>query len=190
MFFSYTPNLDHAESGGTNSSSTGSSTESTPAIILGQLSPVQAVQPQTAKPPTETTPKEEPCDKTDAPAALPSSSDDDSLLTVRAKLFYKNDAEFVEVGVGTLRVQSSSKGSVHLLMRNDTSIGTVMLNVKATGATPLSCNKKSVLLVCPAPNPPLSVGEGPVTYLLRVKTEQLAEQLLGVIKGGVAEDKD
>ena len=89
--------------------------------------------------------------------------------------------------MGTLKVQSSSKGTVHLLMRNDTSLGTVLLNVKVGESTPLSRNKKSVLLVCPAPNPPLSVGEGPVTYLLRVKTEELAEQLLDVVKDNVKE---
>lgn len=111
------------------------------------------------------------------------SADDDSLMSVRTKLFYKKGAEFVELGVGNLKVQSSAKGTVHLLMRNDTAMGTVMLNVKVTGKMPLSvANKKAVLLVCPTPNPPLSVGAGPVTYLMRVKTAELAEQLMSVIK--------
>lgn len=149
---------------------------------------------------TETTPRESP-DKTvqlqppapppslasGAPTTSTTSTSEDCLLSIRTKLFYKKESEFVELGVGTLRVQSSSKGTVHLLMRNDTTIGTVMLNVKITGNMPLSCNKKSVLLVCPTPNPPLSVGEGPVTYLLRVKTDESAEQLLGVIKDNVKE---
>ncbi len=39
-----------------------------------------------------------------------------------------------------------------------------------------------MLVVCPAPNPPLSIVEGPVTYLLRVKTADVAEELLRVIK--------
>ena len=68
-------------------------------------------------------------------------------------------------------------------MRNETSIGNVMLNVKVSADMPLSAKKNSVLLVCPAPNPPLgSIGEGPVTYLLRVKTAESAEQLLNTIK--------
>lgn len=144
---------------------------------------------------TETTPRESPdkivLSETTAPTNPPSSlghdntptaSDDDSLLSVRTKLFYKKGSEFIEVGVGNLKVQSSSKGTVHLLMRNDTSIGNIMLNVKVSSDMPLSTNKKSVLVVCPAPNPPLNIGEGPVTYLLRVKTAELAEQLLNVIK--------
>lgn len=113
---------------------------------------------------------------------MTSSSDDDSLLTVRAKLFYKKGSEFTDLGVGNLKVQSSSKGAVQLLMRNDTSLGTILLNVKVTGDIPVSCSSKSVLIVCPAANPSLSVGEGPVTYLLRVKTAELAEQLLKAIQ--------
>ena len=119
---------------------------------------------------------------------IEASTPDDSLLSVKSKLFYKKDSEFTEVGVGILKVQSSSKGSVHLLMRNETSIGSVMLNVKVSGDIPISCTKNSVLIVCPTPNPPLSsVGEGPVTYLLRVKTAQSAEQLLNAIKENTKE---
>lgn len=110
------------------------------------------------------------------------TSDDDSLLTVRAKLFYKKGSEFVDLGVGNIKAHSSSKGAIQLLMRNDTSLGTILLNVKVTGDMPVSCSKKSLLLVCPAPNPSLSIGEGPVTYLVRVKTTELAEQLLKVIQ--------
>ena len=117
---------------------------------------------------------------------VPTTSDSDSLFTVKAKLFYKKGSEFIEVGIGNLQVQdSSTKGSVHLLMRNDTSIGNIMLNVKVSGSMPLSRSKKSVLIVCPAPNPPFSIGEGPVTYLLRVKTDEIAEQLLNAIKDNI-----
>lgn len=116
------------------------------------------------------------------PGVTTSPPDDGSLLAVRAKLFYKKGSEFVDLGVGNLKVQSSTKGTVHVLMRNDTSLGTVLLNVKVSREIPVSCSKKSVLVVCPVPNPPLSVGEGPVTYLLRVKTADLAEQLFKVIQ--------
>ena len=109
--------------------------------------------------------------------------DDASLLSVKSKLFYKKELEFIEVGVGILKVQSSSKGQAHLLMRNETSIGNVMLNVKVSADMLLSAKKNNVLLVCPTPNPPLSsIGEGPVTYLLGVKTAESAEQLLNTIK--------
>ena len=127
-----------------------------------------------------------------APLPLPSTSesaskpaDDNSLLTIRAKLFYKKGAEFAELGVGTVKVQSSSKGVVHMLMRNDTALGNILLNVKVTKEMPLSTNKKSVLMVCPTPNPPLSAWEGPVTYLLRVKTDEMAGQILSVIQNNI-----
>lgn len=121
------------------------------------------------------------------PPSTVTPSSDDSLFSVRTKLFYKKDSEYVDLGVGTLKVQSSSsKGTVQLLMRNDTSLGTILLNVRVTASTPMSCNKKSVLLMCPVANPPLQV-EGAVTYLLRVKTAELAEELLDTIKKNTAE---
>ena len=112
--------------------------------------------------------------------------DDSSLLTTRAKLFYKKESEFTELGVGTLRVQSSANKTVRLLLRNDTSLGTVLLNVRVSCDVPLSTNKNNVLIVC-TPNPPLRKGEksgggAPVTYLIRVKTAEQAEDLLTCIK--------
>lgn len=112
-------------------------------------------------------------------------ADDNILLAVRTKLFYKKGSEFAELGVGTLKIQTSSTGVVHLLLRNDTSLGNVLLNVKVTKEIPLSTNKKSVLMVCPAPNPPLSAWKGAVTYLLRVKTDAMAEEILSVIQKNI-----
>lgn len=147
-----------------------------------------------ASPPSNTSNKVQTTDNsnnTPATADNPAPSSDDSALhTVRAKLFYKKESEYVEVGVGTLKVltSASSKGFVQLLMRNDTSLGNVMLNVKLSGDMPLSKSKKAVLVVCPRPNPPLSaLGDAPVTYLLRVKTDESAEQLMEVIKHNTKE---
>ena len=110
------------------------------------------------------------------------SEDVDAVFSVRAKLFYKKESEFVDLGVGTLKVQKSSSKTLRLLLRNDSSLRNVILNINVTADMPLSSNKKSVLLMCPSPNPPLSVGAGPVTYLIRVKSAELAEELLGVLK--------
>lgn len=115
--------------------------------------------------------------------------DGDSLFSVRTKLFYKKKADFVDLGVGTLKVQSSSPGTVRLLLRNDSSLRNVILNIKVTAEMPLSCTKKNVLLICPSPNPPLSVGTGPVTYLLRVKSVELAEELSGAINAQTGKGK-
>ena len=119
-----------------------------------------------------------------APSSAPCSQDDDdtSLMSVRAKLFYKKAEEYTELGVGSLKVQSSNGDSVRLLLRNDTSLGKVLLNVRLTTDVPMSLTKNNVIVVCP-PNPPLGKEEdGAVTYLIRVKTAPLAEQLHTTIK--------
>ena len=115
------------------------------------------------------------------------------LMTVKCKLFYKKEAQFVELGVGVLHVRSPDEGSgVCLLLRNNTTIGKILLNVRLCGQEPLSVQKNNVLLVC-VPNPPLDStpvcaaeenGEQskPVTYLLRVKDNNLASQLQSTIQ--------
>ena len=112
------------------------------------------------------------------------STDDGSLLSLRAKLFYKKQDEYTELGVGTLKVQSSSGQSVCLLLRNDTTIGNILMNVRVTTDVPMTLTKNNLIVVCPA-NPPLGKGAGEggvVTYLIRVKTAQLAEKLHSTIK--------
>lgn len=125
------------------------------------------------------------CSSKQAAAASSSETvDDGSLLSLRAKLFYKKQDEYTELGVGTLKVQSSNGQSVCLLLRNDTSIGNILMNVRVTADVPMSLTKNNMIVVCPA-NPPLGKGageEGVVTYLIRVKTAQLAEKLHSTIK--------
>ena len=111
--------------------------------------------------------------------------DDDSLFSVRAKLFYKKGDGFTELGVGQLRVQQAGSGSsgVRLLLRNDTKLGTILLNVRVTTDIPVTVKGNNVFVVC-VPNPPLSKEDpsSPVTYLLRVKTAQTASDLLKTLK--------
>ena len=131
--------------------------------------------------------------------ATPTEVDDGSLFNIRCKLFYKKEAEFVELGVGNLRVTNGEKGGVCLLLRNDTAMKKVLLNVLLSKGIPLSLQKNTILLVC-QPNPPLEVQAGgdkpseesdgsqsekpnkPITYLLKVKEEQKAKELHSIIK--------
>ena len=101
----------------------------------------------------------------------------------KAKLFYKKADEYVDLGVGNLKVVNSSEQTVQLLMRNDTSIGNVMLNVRLTPEIPMMLNKNNVIVVCP-PNPPIGKSEDKdsLTYLIRVKTAHQAQQLYSTIK--------
>jgi hypothetical protein len=109
----------------------------------------------------------------------------EALLSVRAKLFFKrsSDTEFCELGLGQLRVLPGNGEEVKVVMRNDTSLAKVLLNVRVTSALPVSCKRNNVLLVC-APNPPLEKKaaseeneNAPVTYLIRVKTATMATEL-------------
>lgn len=114
----------------------------------------------------------------------PSDGDEDSLFSVRAKLFYKKGETFVELGLGTLRVQQGSPSGFILLMRNNTKLGNILLNVRVTADVPVSSKANNIFVVC-VPNPALSgkaeEQASPVTYLIRVKTAQLAEQLLRTV---------
>lgn len=112
-----------------------------------------------------------------------SGEDDSSLLTVRAKLYYKKDSEYTELGVGALKVQKLSDNTVCLLLRNDTSLGTVLLNIRVTAEIPVT-SKANYVIVISSPNPPLSkdADNAPVSYLIRMKTSQLAEKLLTTLK--------
>ena len=112
-------------------------------------------------------------------------ADDDSLISMRAKLFYKKGDGFTELGVGQLRVQQvgSESSGLRLLLRNDTKLGTILLNVRVTADVPVTVKGNNMFVVC-VPNPPLSKEDpsSPVTYLLRVKTAQAASDLLKALK--------
>ena len=108
-------------------------------------------------------------------------------MKVKAKLFYKKGEEFCELGVGVLKVESTGDQSVRLLLRNNTSVGKVILNIRVTKDIPISCKGNNVFVVC-IPNPPLSKtpDDSPTTYLIRVKTPQLAEKLLTTTKDNLS----
>lgn len=111
-----------------------------------------------------------------------SEAEDDALFSTRAKLFYKKEAEYVEMGVGTLTVSKGNPTGFRLLLRNDTKLRNILLNVRVTPDIPVSVSKKNVFVVC-LPNPPLTQDRTiPVTYLIRVKTEELASQLAASVR--------
>ena len=118
------------------------------------------------------------------------ADDDDSILALRSRLFYKKQEQFVELGIGKLKVQTLEQGGgVRLLLRNDTSLGQILLNVRLSGNVPVMLQKNSVLFVC-VPNPPLDMkspdtNQDPVTYLLRVKDTNLANELYSSIKNNL-----
>lgn len=103
------------------------------------------------------------------------------LLSVRCKLFYKKGSSYADLGVGQLKVEERPSG-VRLLLRNDTKLGNILLNVHLKGEIPVTLQKNHVVVVC-TPNPPLSGDDSSATtYLIRVKDTGRAQELHSIIK--------
>ncbi len=70
---------------------------------------------------------------------------------------------------------------IQVLLRNDTALSKILLNVFVSEATPTSRSGKNNVLLMSVPNPPVFGKEGdntkPVSYLIRVKTAENADEL-------------
>ncbi|XP_065598471.1 nuclear pore complex protein Nup50 [Cyrtonyx montezumae] len=105
--------------------------------------------------------------------------EDDAFYSKKCKLFYKKDNEFKEKGVGTLHLKPAGNEKTQLLVRADTSLGNILLNVLIPPKMPCTrTGKNNVLIVC-VPNPPTDESNPtvPVTMLIRVKTSEDADEL-------------
>ncbi|RWS06342.1 nuclear pore complex protein Nup50-like protein [Dinothrombium tinctorium] len=105
----------------------------------------------------------------------------DAIYSKRCKLFYKKDNTFVEKGVGTLYVKKQAEDKYQLLIRANTSVGNILLNIQLQPTLPLCSKKNGVLLTC-IPNPPLetknkSSNQSSVSFFIRVKTSEDASEL-------------
>jgi nuclear pore complex protein Nup50 len=105
----------------------------------------------------------------------------DSVYSTRCKVFVKKDGDFGDRGVGTLfvkKVQVADKDKYQLIVRADTSLGNLLMNVLLSDAVPTQrLGKNNVMLVC-APK----ADEAASSVLLRVKTESDADNLLKEIE--------
>jgi len=106
--------------------------------------------------------------------------EDDALYSKKCKLFYKKDGSYVEKGVGMLHLKSTEGGKTQLLVRADTNLGNVLLNILLTAQIPTTrVGKNNVMLVC-VPNPPVDPKEdssSPCPMLIRVKSGEDADEL-------------
>lgn len=103
--------------------------------------------------------------------------EENSVFDKKCKVFIKKDGNFVDKGVGTLYVKKIEESGKHqLLVRANTNLGTVTLNMILSASIPMQrLGKNNVMLVCiPTPDhkPP------PTTVLIRVKTSEEADELL------------
>ncbi|XP_063379591.1 nuclear pore complex protein Nup50 isoform X1 [Cydia fagiglandana] len=101
----------------------------------------------------------------------------DSVYEKKCKIFVKKDGNFADRGVGTLYIKKiEESGKYQLLVRANTNLGNVMLNLILASAIPTQrMGKNNVMMVCiPTPDakPP------PTSILIRVKTSEEADELL------------
>jgi len=111
--------------------------------------------------------------------------ENDALYSKKCKLFYKKDGQYKEKGVGMLYLKSIDDGKkTQLLVRADTNLGNVLLNILLSSQMPTTrVGKNNVMIVC-VPNPPIDPKEDssePCPMLLRVKTTEDADELLAKI---------
>lgn len=100
----------------------------------------------------------------------------DNFYSKRCKVFVKNDKSYADRGVGMLYLKKvESSGKTQLLVRADTSLGNILLNVLLSEGLPTQrMGKKDVMLICL----PLPDAQGPTSVLIRVKNEEEADDLL------------
>ncbi|XP_072942003.1 nuclear pore complex protein Nup50 [Epargyreus clarus] len=134
----------------------------------------------TSPPKTET--KSETKEEDDEPPKVEYTPvvEDNSIFDIKCKIFIKKDGNFVDKGVGTLYIKKIDESSKHqLLVRANTNLGTVLLNLVLSSSIPTQrMGKNNVMLVCiPTPDakPP------PTPILIRVKTAEEADNLLSTL---------
>ncbi|XP_034825405.1 nuclear pore complex protein Nup50 [Maniola hyperantus] len=107
-------------------------------------------------------------------------AEDNSIYDKKCKVFVKKDGNFIDKGVGTLYIKKIEETGKHqLLVRANTSLGNVLINMILSSSLPTQrMGKNNVMMVCmPTPDskPP------PTSILLRVKTSEDADELLDTL---------
>jgi len=105
--------------------------------------------------------------------------EDDSLYSKRCKVFVKSGADYADRGIGTLFLKKVDD-KVQLIVRADTNLGNILLNIIICDGLPTSrLGKNNVMIVClptPESKPP------PIPVLVRVKTADEADELLATLE--------
>ncbi|XP_029350624.1 nuclear pore complex protein Nup50 [Echeneis naucrates] len=110
--------------------------------------------------------------------------EEDAFYSKKCKMFYKKESEFKEKGVGTLHLKQTAEGKTQMIIRADTNLGNILLNIIVPPSMPCSrVGKNNVMVVC-VPNPPIDEKnpKSPVTLLIRVKTAEDADELHKILE--------
>ncbi|KAG5830710.1 hypothetical protein ANANG_G00313510 [Anguilla anguilla] len=87
--------------------------------------------------------------------------EEDAFYSKKCKLFYKKENEFKEKGVGTLHLKHVAEGKTQLLVRADTNLGNILLNILVPASMPCSRKGKNNVMVVCVPNPPWTTRPPP-----------------------------
>ncbi|KAH3877588.1 nuclear pore complex protein Nup50-like [Dreissena polymorpha] len=106
-----------------------------------------------------------------------------SLYSKKCKLFYQKDGEWKDRGVGFLHLKKTDN-KAQLLVRADTTLGNILLNVRLMDTMPMSRQgKNNVSLMCVVSPPiPKMAADKPIPMLIRVKSSEEADELLEKMK--------
>uniref|UniRef100_UPI00358EE6B0 nuclear pore complex protein Nup50 n=1 Tax=Myxine glutinosa TaxID=7769 RepID=UPI00358EE6B0 len=103
-------------------------------------------------------------------------NEEKAFYSKKCKLFYKKDGEYREKGIGMLHLKPAGE-KTQMVVRADTNLGNVLLNIILQSSLPCSrTGKNNVLIVC-VPNPPIDEKGASVSMLIRVKTAEEADEL-------------
>ena len=106
--------------------------------------------------------------------------EEDALHTKKCKLFYKKADAYEERGLGNIHLKMTEDKKLQMIVRAATSLGNILLNVLVTPETPVERLGKNNVMIVTIPNPPIEKKEAdqkPVTFLIRVKTAEDADEL-------------
>lgn len=104
----------------------------------------------------------------------------ESIYSKRCKVFVKSDSDYGNRGTGTLYLKSVQDNKIQLIVRADTNLGNILLNILLTASVPVKrLGKNNVMLIC-IPTP--ESDPKPTSVLVRVKTEEEADELLAEIQ--------
>ncbi|CAB4065678.1 NUP50 [Lepeophtheirus salmonis] len=103
--------------------------------------------------------------------------ENDAKFSMRCKLYYKKEKDFVDRGLGTLHLKVLEDKKVQLLVRAETNLGNILLNILINEKITFNQRGNNLQFVT-IPNPTIKgMPEGPVTMLVKVKTEAMAKEL-------------
>ncbi|KAM9772297.1 nuclear pore complex protein Nup50 isoform 1-T5 [Syngnathus typhle] len=110
--------------------------------------------------------------------------EDDAFYSKKCKLFYRKDNEYKEKGVGTLHLKRTAGGKTQMIIRADTNLGNVLLNILLSADIKCSHAAANNVMVACVPNPPVDDKNpsAPALLLVRVKTADDAKQLCTILE--------